>query len=477
MTGHFGLPPIGLKRHALAVSAALLLLIAILGTRGYSVARTQYREIGDLVNHDLKAEGLLVRMESQANARDQARRKLRITRDAAYAQLVTHHQGQLAATAQTLEQTLSPTHPELASQIGALKSVADITGLREQLNEKREAKLKRAREAASNLLGWLLVVLILAIGVTAWIVTLFYRGLIDPLAKLKEATARISAGELSHRVASPEAGVRELRELSRSFNSMAEKLEALDSSKTEFLATISHEIKNPLAALKEGLNLLATQGENLSPESRSKGFAACLIASKRLEFMINNMLHQSKMETGLYKFGLTLKNLSTAIQTAVDEVRPLADRKKMAIHVKAPTELEASFNWDGMVQVFENLLLNAIKYGTEQTEIEVTAQPTDRPLKRGSAQMVPHLEVSVANTGARIADAEIPKLFDPFYRGGNTGRAAGLGLGLHVVRRIIDAHHGDVRASSVPLAPPSDEMAETRIHVWIPSKYQSEMTV
>jgi signal transduction histidine kinase len=129
------------------------------------------------------------------------------------------------------------------------------------------------------------------------------------------------------------------------------------------------------------------------------------------------------------------------------------------------------------VQVFENLLLNAIKYGTESTSIEVQAHPTDRPLKRGSAQMVPHLEVSVANTGSRISDVEIPKLFDPFYRAANSARNQGLGLGLHVVRRIIDAHHGDVRATSNPVHPDTRaDIAQTRIQLWIPSKYQSEMT-
>jgi signal transduction histidine kinase len=353
--------------------------------------------------------------------------------------------------------------------------------MRSLLNTKREEKLQRAREAASSLLGWMLATLLLSIGVTSWVVYLFYRGLIHPLVNLKEATSRIRSGELSHRIAAPDAGVTELQELSHSFNGMAEKLEQLDRAKTEFLATISHEIKNPLAALKEGLNLLATQGEHLSPESRSKAFAACLIASKRMEFMINNMLHHSKvgkMEHGLYQFGLTLKNLTAALQTAVDEVRPLADRKKMAIQLRAPAELEASFNWDGMVQVFENLLLNAIKYGSESSSIEVTAQPAERPLKSGSRQAVPHVEISFANLGARIAESEIPKLFDPYYRGRNSDKNAGLGLGLHVVRRIIDAHHGEVRASSTPIttcASAREDTAQTRIQLWIPSKYQSEI--
>jgi hypothetical protein len=229
--GHRYLHPVGLRKQALAVCATLLILIGLLGTRAYSVAKTQYREISDLVNHDLKAEGLLVRMESQATLRDQAQRKLRITRDRAYGQLVGHHSVALTTTALALEQTLFPTHPELAAEVKKLTAPSDMSQMRAQLHDKRAAKLKRASVAASSLLGWILSALFLTIGVTAWVIYLFYRGLIDPLAKLKE-----------------------------------------------------------------GLNLLATQGENLSPESRSKGFAACLIASKRLEFMINNMLHHSKEE-------------------------------------------------------------------------------------------------------------------------------------------------------------------------------------
>jgi signal transduction histidine kinase len=244
---------------------------------------------------------------------------------------------------------------------------------------------------------------------------------------------------------------------------MAERLEHLDSAKTEFLATISHEIKNPLAALKEGMNLLASQGDSMLPHARSKAFSACLIASKRLESMINNLLNPSRMEMGLFDFDLTPKDLTAAIQTAMDEVRPLAQKKGMAIEYSGGEGILAAFNWDGMVQVFENLLLNAIKYGNENTTIEIRAALKSRTIEKAE---LPHLELAVINDGRAIPEAELAQVFERFYRGANSKLQQGMGLGLHVVKRIVEAHHGGISAAC--------EAGKTRFELWIPGRYETE---
>src|SRR5262249_25193429 len=159
-------------------------------------------------------------------------------------------------------------------------------------------------------------------------------------------------------------------------------------------------------------------------------------ASKRLESMINNLLHHSRMEAGLYQFDLTQKDLSTAGQTAIEEVRPLADRKTMTIQYQGVPGIQAAFNWDGKVPGFVNLLLNAIKYGQENTPIEVDAQ-----LERKGP--VPNVVVSVLNQGEPIPASELSRLFERFYRGANSGPQKGMGLGLHVVKKIVEAHNGD----------------------------------
>jgi signal transduction histidine kinase len=430
----------------------------LLGTKAYSVARTHFDELSELANHDMKAQGLLVRMENLTSQRDQAQRKYRITRDREYRDLAAHYGELLQEASGSLQETLASTDPELQFH----GSQASLDQLRDQFRIRRDQKLNHAHSAALGLLRLILFALILSGVVTAWLLTLFYRGLLDPLAKLKGATSRLRNGELSFRLKN-DHGVTELRELAESFNQMAERLEHLDNAKKEFLATVSHEIKNPLAALKEGMALIANQGDTMLPQARSKAYSACLIASKRLESMINNLLHHSSMEMGLFDFDLTPKDLASAVHTAMEEVRPLAQKKGMSIEFKGDKEILAAFNWDGMVQVFENLLLNAIKYGNENTTIEVLASMKQRPIEKAE---LPHLELAVVNDGARIPEADLAQVFDRFYRGSNSKLQQGMGLGLHVVKRIVEAHHGGISAAS--------DAGKTRFQLWIPGRYETE---
>jgi signal transduction histidine kinase len=440
------------------ISFSLLCLVVLLGTKAYSVARTHFAELSELANHDMKAQGLLVRMEGLTTQRDQARRKYRITHDSEYLDLATHYDQLLQEAAGSLQANLASSDPELSFH----DTIESVHELRSQLEARREQKLSHSHEAAQGLLRLILLALILSGVVTAWLLTLFYRGLLDPLKQLEDATARIRGGDLAFRLREGH-GVTELRELADSFNQMAERLEHLDAAKKEFLATVSHEIKNPLAALKEGMNLLASQGDTMLPNARS----ACLIAAKRLESMINNLLHHSRMEMGLFEFDLTPKDLASAIHTAMEEVRPLAQKKSMAIEYKGDAEILAAFNWSGMVQVFENLLLNAIKYGNEGSVIEVHARLA--PRKAGddfSKGELPHLELAVVNDGARIPDQDLSQVFDRFYRGPNSAQQQGMGLGLHVVKKIVEAHHGGITAAS--------EAGKTRFQLWIPGRYETE---
>ena len=437
-----------LRMQTLLISFSLICLIAILGVRAYSVARRQFFDTRDLVQFDLRAQTLLTRMESITFAKDKAEKKFRMTRDSAYGALLKHDLNSLTSATSEFEDSVALIYPDLKNTLGAVPRTQDIEAMKVTLDSRRELKLRQAHDSSLGLLHLILSALILSIAITAWLLFLFYRGLLEPLGRLNEATFKIKNGDLSHRL-NTETGVSELRAVSTQFNLMAEQLESLDRAKSEFLQTISHEIKNPLAALKEGLSLLSSQGEELSPAIRKRGFSACLIASKRVETMINNLLNLSRAERGLFDFDLDLKNMSSAIQTAIDEVRPLADKKGMQIRLRSNLELQAAFNWNGIVQVFENLLLNAIKYGQENSTIEIEASSTEKDV-----------QVRVINSGKNITSTESGKIFERFYRASNATHQQGLGIGLHVVKQIIEAHHGKIEASS--------DQGRTKLSFWIP---------
>ena len=382
----FGQSPVTtrLKTQAWIVSVILLLLTGILGAKAYSVARIHIREMSELVNYDLQAQSL----------------------------------------------------------------VSEDDNLRKPLELYREEKLTHAHRTAMGLLKLIVVAMLMSAAITSWLLFLLFRGLLRPLETLTNATHRIGNGELSWRIKS-RSGIAELQDLAQAFNSMAERLEKLDHAKAEFLAMISHEIKNPMAALKEGLSLLMNRGDSLPAPARARGFHACLIASKRLESMINNLLQHSRMEAGFFGYDPARKDLLVSIQTALDEVRPLAEKKNIRFEMIAgtPENALASFNADGMIQVFENLFLNAIKYGSENSQVDIE---TDR-IGDDQAPDEALLQIRVTNCGPTIDPDELTRIFDVFYRGSNTSKhpgVQGMGLGLHVVKTIIQAHNGTVSVTS-----------------------------
>jgi signal transduction histidine kinase len=445
--------PLGLRAHAFVICLAMVTLVSVLGTRAYLTARAHFKETRELIEGDAEARDLISKIDTAQAALEVAQKKLKVTGAFQYERLVSQTEQSLLLLKSSLADVLANTYPDLRER-------SDLEALRGELEIRRQQKLGRAHADALGLLREILAALVLSIGVSLWLMAFLYRSLIRPVADLKEATQKIRSGDLSYRIPS-ETGAREFRELAASFNAMAEKLEQLEDTKNEFLATISHEFKNPLAALKEGLALLSNRGEFLSPESKNKAFAASIIASKRLESMMMNLLCHTRMEKGLYQFDLSRKDLAVAISTAIEEVSPIAAKKGMRMEYKGARPVFSAFNWDGIIQVMENLLLNAIKYGRENSPIEIDARV------RTDVDVFPVAEIRVRNRAERedMAGVDLNSIFDRFYRGNNVDGKQGLGLGLHVVKKVVEAHKGSVHV---------ERHAETmEFTIQIPAQYES----
>lgn len=442
----------------------MVCLIGLLGIRAYLVADSHSTDLRELSDRDMRAQTLLDRIEIAASSHREAARKFAITRDPAYQRLAVHEHIGLRRLTDSLKELLAVAHPKLVPATNVLSDRRQIQGLRDALDGKRKLRLQRAEHEAAGLLRLILFALLLSIGIAAWLIYFFYDGLMVPLRALSDATSRIRAGELSFRIPR-RRGVTELRELCQSFNAMAERLENLEVAKAEFLATVSHEFKNPLAALKEGLALLANKESSLSQAGRDKTFAACVIASKRLESMMNNLLMHARAENGLFRFDITPKDLRPAIDLAIQEAGPLAAKRGMSIRFEPAGELHAAFNFDGIVHALENLIINAVKYGSDKSLIDVHARPLEQALERAAGPPLPFVEISISNSGKPIAPGELAQVFDRFYRGPGATDPQGLGLGLHVVKKIVEAHHGTVTAQSTG--------GRTIMTIRIPSAYES----
>lgn len=416
-----------LRAHATLISFGLIALTALLGFRAYSVGRAHFLESKDLLEREAPVQMLIFQIETTKANLEQARKKYRITHDPVYAHLFAKDVKTLAQSKVELDRIW----PELAPD-------GNFEHLRERIAAQREQRVRHARDTAEGLLRLIVIALSLSVCMTAWFTLLLYKGLVDPIEALNQATKRIRSGDFSFRV--DYRGVTELQDLAVSFNSMAERLESLDQAEQNFLAMISHEIKNPIAALKEGLNLLASPEKSLAVDVQKRCTSACLIASKRLEYMINNLLSLSRSEGGMFNYEFSRHNFETVVQSSVAEVRPIAEKKGIQFRVLCPDNLVFAFNLEGMVQAFVNLLLNAIKYGSENSTIDVVVRRADDPEQS--------VRISISNSGKEIAPAELTKIFDQFYRGKNSGKQQGMGIGLHVVKRVVEAHRGLVSALS-----------------------------
>jgi signal transduction histidine kinase len=270
-----------------------------------------------------------------------------------------------------------------------------------------------------------------------------------PLRRLTEASRALAEGELGRRIpgADVRAGSSELAALATQFNAMADQLEESveiirrdrDRSR-DFLADVSHELRTPIAALLT-FNELLTERAGDDPQARAEFLEASRIQLERLDWLAQNLLELSKLDSGLVLLDLRPDDLRAAVESAVEQAGPAARRRGVRLSLSlagAPIRLRHDPQRIG--QVVTNLVGNAIKFTEPGGEVTVSARPTDE----GGAL------IEVTDTGVGIEPAELPRIFDRFYRGSraNEARGSGSGLGLAIVRSIVDMHRGSVEVSS-----------------------------
>lgn len=427
-----------LRTHALFICLALVFLSALLGWKVLTLARAQSAQMEALVHGDFRAQRLLQAIEGQEESLRASYKKYWITNDSNYANLITRQNEELAETRGELLRALRIAHPEFTEE-----QVLDSAGTRRALENLLTRNLAERQNDAKGMVKLVIFAGTLTLLISLWVSDLFFRRLGLPLRMLKEANLQIEHGNLSYRIRRPRRGVSEFAELSVSFDRMAARLEELDRTKYEFLSAVSHEIKNPLAALKEGLNLLCCAPKEMPERSRERALGACVVASKRVESMIENLMHHARFEKGFREFRMEYADLGSLILSAMDQLRPLAAKREIQLQFKPGSPLSGRFSSEGMTHVMENLLMNAIRYSQDKTEVQIEA-------KRREEGSGAKLELQVTNRAKVLPSGELEKLFERFYRATPVQQPGGLGLGLYIVKSIVEAHRGSVRALTVP---------------------------
>ena len=482
-----------LRTQAYLVLSVLLFLIVFLGAYALSEAKRHAVDANELLRTNFRATEIVKEIDAARGEHVRAFAKHKVTGDGAYQAMAERERGRLEGLIEELgvilaekqkprsllslrfsgnrvlssevtdDQALALAVVEMKQAYSRSSDSAFVKSLRDlekRLEQRRAEVLERIMVVARDLPKTIFVALLVAIIVTSWLAMMLYQSVLKPLECLREAANRIREGEFSYRV-EKFSGFEELRTLRREFNTMASKIEELDSMKSDFLSTVSHELRTPLTAIKEGLALLSEKQGELSPRVTTRTLDICTQAVKRLETMIQNLLNHARMESGFYSFDERSKNFVTVVEGAVSGVRSIAERRGQAIELHVHTDQhQAAFSTDGITHAVENLLLNAVKYGDNAHPIVVDI----RRIVSESAP-VPQLELRVTNRGKGLLPLELKQVFERFFRASNADGQKGVGLGLSVVKRIIEAHHGSVEAAS--------ESGLTTFYFRIPQRYET----
>ena len=220
---------------------------------------------------------------------------------------------------------------------------------------------------------------------------------------------------------------------------MTEDAEQANHLKDEFLATVSHELRTPLNAILGWARML---GSKQLPQDRA-GHAVEIIERNALALahIIEDLLDVSRIVAGTLHLAPQPVDLVAVAQAALDAVRPLAAAKnvQLAFSPDLPAIATVSGDADRLEQVIWNLLANAIKFTPEGGRVDVFIAPSNG-----------HMEVRVVDTGQGISPDFLPHVFDRFRQadGATTRRHTGLGLGLAIVRQLVELHGGTVYAAS-----------------------------
>jgi signal transduction histidine kinase len=303
--------------------------------------------------------------------------------------------------------------------------------------------------AIQNVTGLLAIIGLIALAVAVVVAAMLTRRITTPLRRLTEASRDLAEGDFARRVPTEviDDGPIELSELGLQFNAMAERLqesiEIIRSDRDrgrEFLADVSHELRTPIAALRT-FNELLVEGAADDPTARAEFLETSRAQLERLDWLAQNLLELSKLDSGLVLLDLRPDDLVSAVEQAVAQSATTARRRGVELTMDRPdAPIQIRHDPVRIGQVVTNLVGNAIKFTPRggHVQVRVGGEPD------GGAT------ITVADTGIGIDPAELPRIFDRFFRGSRASeaRGSGSGLGLAIVRSIVEMHGGSVTVES-----------------------------
>lgn len=272
-----------------------------------------------------------------------------------------------------------------------------------------------------------LVVLAIAFVIIYFITT----GMVKPLKEMLAATTSFSKGDFSVRV--PVSGYDELGQLSMAFNNMASTLATTESSRRSFVANVSHELKTPMTTI--GGFIDGILDGTVPEEKRDQYLQVVSTETKRLSRLVRSMLDTSRIEAGEMSIRPTVFDVSELNRQTIFTFEQMIEEKKLSIEGLEIEKVMIYADRDLMNQVVYNLIENAVKFVEAGGVISFHYR-----VDKGTTY------VAIRNTGEGLDKEEVPQLFERFYKSDKSRslNKNGVGLGLHIVRSIVQYHGGEV---------------------------------
>lgn len=292
-----------------------------------------------------------------------------------------------------------------------------------------------------------LAALVVSVGVTYYLVYRIYK----PIAQLKLATEKIGAGDYSFRVEID--GEDEFAYLGNAFNSMARDLAALEASRRNFIANISHELKTPMTTI--GGYIDAMMDGTIDRDKQDHYLAIVSSEVKRLSRLVVAMLNLSKIEAGERKLEKKNVNLTQMlVEVMISFEQAIETNRIEVIGLDKIPDVIANVDRDMMYQVFYNLTDNAVKFTDPGGRIFVSL-----------TQVEEKVGFRIVNECSGISKEDISKIFERFYKVDRSRNkdTQGFGLGLYITKTIVNMHGGQITARS-------REGSDCEFLFWIPVK-------
>lgn len=300
----------------------------------------------------------------------------------------------------------------------------------------RAGTLGRLGLKLSGRYAFIVLMAVVSLVVGAVFSYMFGRVFMSPVNAVINAMNRLASGDFKTRIRFSSSLGRHpvVRELTDSFNTMAEELEGTEMLRSDFINNFSHEFKTPIVSIA-GFAKLLRHGD-LDADERDEYLGIIEDESMRLSDMATNVLNMTKVENQTILTDVTRFNLSEQLRRCVLLLEDKWMRKALDINLDVGEHMIEG-NEELLRQVWVNLLDNAVKFAPDGGTVELAVEEAD-------GQML----VRVANTGSTIAPDKIEHIWNKFYQADESHTAQGYGIGLSIVKRAVQLHGGTVQAES-----------------------------